>query len=194
MYAAEAESGVNLMTTPKLCIDYDIDFPDKDGKTALMYALDCPYNLNIKVQTLIKAGAKATAADNQGKTVLMYAVDNRFNRVDVQLVTDLLRTKVEINKRDKEGRTALMLAAANPNVGVGVIDVMLQAKANLQVKDNHGKTLLMYAAESGDISKFRLLLGAGAPVDGKTSQGQTVQDFADLQGKCFADAVRELLK
>ena len=87
-----------------------------------------------------------------------------------------------------------MLAAANPNVGVGIIDILLQGKANVKVKDNHGKTLLMYAAESGDISKFRLLLDAGAIADGQTSDGKTVQDFADTQGKCFADAVRELLK
>jgi len=194
MYAAEAESGVNLMTTPKKCIDMDANYQDKNGKTALMYALDCPYNLSIKVQTLLKARADVNMADNEGKTVLMHAVDNQYSRVDVQTVNELLRAQAEVNKRDKEGRTALMLAAANPNVGVGVIDALLQAKANVKVKDNHGKTLLMYAAESGNISKFRLLLSAGALADGKTSDGKTVQDFADTQGQCFADAVRELLK
>lgn len=194
MYAAEAESGVNLITSPKSFIGYDINYQDQEGKTALMYALDCPYNLSIKVQTLLKAGAKVNMADNEGKTVLMHAVDNQFSRVDTQLVNDLLRAKAEINKRDKEGRTALMYAAANPNVGVGVIDVLLQERANIKVKDNHGRTLLMYAAESGNISKFRLLLDAGADVGGKTSDGKTVQDFADAQGKCFAEAVRELLK
>ena len=194
MYAAEAESGVNLITSPKEIDIYDVNYQDKDGKTALMYALDCPNNLSIKVQTLLKAEAKVNKEDNNGKTVLMYAVGNQFNRVDVQMVNELLQAKADVNKRDKEGRTALMLAAGNPNVGVGVVDVLLQAHANVKVKDNHGKTLLMYAAESGNISKFRLLLDSGAITDGKTSDGKTVQDFADTQGKCFADVVRELLK
>lgn len=194
MYAAESESGVNLINSPKSFIGRTVDDTDKDGKNAMMYALDCPYNLAIKEQTLIKAGSNVHKADKNGKTVLMYAVGNMHNRVDLQIVKDLLRQGVNVNQRDKEGRTPLMYAAASPYAGVGVIDLLLQAQANVKVKDNHGQTLLMYAAQSGDISKVHLLIEAGAVTGGQTNDGKNVLDFAKENGHCFADAVKALMQ
>ena len=194
MYAAESESGVNLINSQKDFIGRSVDVTDKEGKNAMMYALDCPYNLTIKEQTLVKAGADVNKADNNGKSVLMYAVGNMYNRVDLQIVRDLLKLGANPNKRDNEGRTPLMYAAASPYAGVGVIDLLLQAQANVKVKDNHGKTLLMYAVQSGNISKIKLLLEAGAVTGGQTNDGKSVMDFAAEKSSCFAEAVRKLIQ
>ena len=87
-----------------------------------------------------------------------------------------------------------MYAAANPTADTGILEQLIEKGANVQAADNTGKTALMYAAEGGDIGKVRLLLAAGANASVQTQDGKTAADFAKGNGKCFADAVRKLLK
>ena len=195
MYAAESESAVNLISIINLLQESNvIDSKDKNGKTALMYAVGGPYNVMIKQQRLMQSGANPAAADVNGKTVLMYAVGNPFARVDAQSVRSLIHNGADVSDTDINGATALMYAAANKNVSIAVIETLLAAKADVNAKDKSGKTVLMYAAEGGDISKFRLLYEAGAEVEGKTKDGKTVQDFADAVGSCFAKVVKDIIK
>ena len=90
--------------------------------------------------------------------------------------------------------TLLMYAAANPTADTGILEQLIEKGATVQAADNTGKTALMYAAEGGDIGKVRLLLAAGANASVQTQDGKTAADFAKGNGKCFADAVRKLLK
>ena len=64
MYAAESESAVNLISIINLLQESNvIDSKDKNGKTALMYAVGGPYNVMIKQQRLMQSGANPAAAD-----------------------------------------------------------------------------------------------------------------------------------
>lgn len=54
-----------------------VNAKNRDGKTALMYAVNA-YNKGLSQTTiLINAGADVNAKDNKGRTALMYAVDNK---------------------------------------------------------------------------------------------------------------------
>ena len=194
MYAAESEAAINLINIVKEIPEFEINVKDNLGKTALMYAVGGPYNQTIKQQRLIQHSAKVEDKDNNGKTVLMYAVGNPYARVDAPAVAELLGYDVNVNATDNNGANALMYAAANPNAGTAVIEILLDKKADINAKDTQGKTVLMYAAESGDISKFKLLMQKGAKTDGTTADGKTVADFADKVGPCFAAAVRQLIQ
>jgi ankyrin repeat protein len=57
------------------------------------------------------------------------------------VITELLKAGADINARDEEGRTALMIAAKY-NKDPEVIAVLLKAGADARVKDNSGHTAL----------------------------------------------------
>ncbi|MBP5698304.1 MAG: ankyrin repeat domain-containing protein, partial [Alphaproteobacteria bacterium] len=180
MYAAEAETPTNLITVLNgMKILEGFNSADEEGKTALMYAVGGKYNQLIKQQRLMASGAKPDKADRTGKTVLMYAVGNPYTRVDTQAVNLLLNNGAKAQTADHKGKTALMYAAENPFASINVLEALILAGANVNAKDKSGKTVLMYATESGDISKYKLLVEYGASTTGKTNDGMTVEDFAD---------------
>lgn len=197
MYAAEGTAGVNMVTVLQnfwVDANTNINMRDSDGKTALMYAVSGKNSQLIKPHMLLARNANADATDDTGKTVLMYAVGNHKARVDAKAIEELLAAVKRIDQNDDNGRTALMYAAANPTADTGILEQLIEKGANVQAADNTGKTALMYAAEGGDIGKVRLLLAAGANASVQTQDGKTAADFAKGNGKCFADAVRKLLK
>jgi hypothetical protein len=62
------------------------------------------------------------------------------------LVEQLLEREVDVEHRDKGGRTALSLAAACDYIGAETIVRMLLAKgASIHSKDNEGRTPLFWA-------------------------------------------------
>ena len=166
---------------------------DRFGRTALMYLVG--EGRPDMVRELIQKGANVTARDNNGKTVLMYAAEGTAG---VNMVTVLQNFWVDantnINMRDSDGKTALMYAVSGKNSQLIKPHMLLARNANADATDYTGKTALMYAAEGGDIGKVRLLLAAGANASVQTQDGKTAADFAKGNGKCFADAVRKLLK
>lgn len=197
MYAAEGTAGVNMVTVLQnfwVDANTNINMRDSDGKTALMYAVSGKNSQLIKPHMLLARNANADATDDTGKTVLMYAVGNHEARVDAKAIEELLAAVKRIDQNDDNGRTALMYAAANPAADTGILEQLIEKGATVQAADNTGKTALMYAAEGGDIGKVRLLLAAGANASVQTQDGKTAADFAKGNGKCFADAVRKLLK
>jgi len=176
----------------RLIRDYgaDIYLADKDGKQPVVYAIE---QGNAEAFDLLTDGFMlfGSAVGRNGKTVLMYAIEGG----NVQILRKVMdRGLTTLNKKDRFGRTALMYAAANPTADMGILEQLIEKGANVQAADNTGKTALMYAAEGGDIGKVRLLLAAGANASVQTQDGKTAADFAKGNGKCFADAVRKLLK
>jgi len=194
MYAAQGEAAVNLISIlPYINEEFYSDERDNEGRSALMYAVGGQYNQSIKQQRLLQHKANVNGQDNEGKSVLMYAVGNPYARVDAQAVRELIDEGADVNAKDSEGKTALMYAAQNPNANAKVVETLLDAKADIKAVDNNNQTVLMYAAESGDISKFKLLIEKGAEKGGKTKDGDTVQSIADQVNHCFAKAVKGIL-
>lgn len=69
-----------------LCAGADTNVRDREGKTALMYAVKDSYNQQ-KVRLLIEAGADVTAKDNNGNTALSLAKQSGYTKI-VQLLLD----------------------------------------------------------------------------------------------------------
>lgn len=195
MYAAERNVGVNVVSVLKKIQQSGerwVNYADKAGRTALMYAVGYLNNQPFKAHTLLVNGADAARADNDGKTALMYAVGNPFSRVDARGITEILERGRNVNAKDKDGKTALMYAAANVNTDGNVLIALLNAGADVNAADNGGKTVLMYAMESGDIGKVRLLLANGAKTAAKTADGKTAKDFINSEALCFGSAAEKL--
>ena len=91
----------------------------------------------------------------------------------VKQVQEAINQGADLNKRDNDGRTPLMWAAArNPNPEV--ITVLLKAGADLNARDKDGWTSLMIAAWYNQSSEvITILLKAGADLNARGKYGWT---------------------
>ena len=83
----------------------DINTPDKDGYTALMYVVR--YNYVWLAKILIKAGANVNAQDDGGRTALMWTTLYDY---PLQIAELLIEGGADINIVDKTGRTVFDFA------------------------------------------------------------------------------------
>ena len=123
---------------------------------------------------LEKLIAKGESLDRQGSdgwTPLMYAVrDGRQETVSI-----LLAAGAAVNIGDRWSRTPLHLAAEAP---AGIARMLIKAGADLDKRNAGGVTPLMLAAGNGRQDIVELLLQAGARLDLKDYQDNSVVDWA----------------
>jgi len=136
------------------------------------------------LQALLAAGADAAHAGMDGETVLMTAARNG----DPEAVRVLLAAGADPDVRDPfGGQTALMWAAARNNSSAVYALAELGADIAAQTArkeetssrlfwsaDPTGFTALMFAARGGHVDVLRVLLNAGADINGTLSDGQGV--------------------
>src|SRR5205085_8891505 len=79
------------------------------------------------------------------------------------------------NLTDKEGNTALILAA--PSVKAEVLRVLINHTANINAQNGEGRTALMEAANEDNLENVRALLEAGADVNLKDNENETAYDL-----------------
>ena len=90
----------------------------------------------------------------------------------------------DVRAFDRQGRTALMIAAAHGRVEF--VQLLLAAGADVNAADEQGMTPLMHAAEAGKrpspgplpIAVARLLLAAGADATRRCKRGWTADGIA----------------
>jgi ankyrin repeat protein len=119
----------------------DVDQPDQDGRTALMYASYNGHNEVIK--KIIESKADINIQDNYGRTALMMAASGPYPAADPNLV-------------DKEEQfTALMYAAAEGQTDV--VKILLSYRADPSLKDVDGDDALTFARNNGHQAVVTLL-------------------------------------
>jgi ankyrin repeat protein len=132
---------------------------------------------------------KPTAKAKQ--TALLNAISNG----DTATVKALIAAGVDVNSRDKDGNTALMLAACGLWAGKEreIVKALLAARAEVEARNPYGGTALIVAAGcgSGGNEALRLLLDAGAQVDARDKVGRTALFDADASGS--NEAVQALI-
>jgi ankyrin repeat protein len=132
--------------------DINIDEQNNEGMTALMIAAAAGQldTLNF----LLERGASLQITTIQDCTILMVAsACNQPAMVKVLIDTH----HVEINDQDKNGLTALMMAAINGSVEV--IDVLLERNADRKLTDKDDCHALMHAAIQGEAEAITRLIG-----------------------------------
>jgi ankyrin repeat protein len=111
------------------------------------------------------------------------------NEGDRELVSSFIKAGIDINAKEDDGRTALLIAAEKGDAGMAAL--LADSGADVNARDVDGYTALMYAAYKGNLELAELLVNHGADVHAKDKDGWTALRFALLQGKT---QVAELLK
>jgi ankyrin repeat protein len=111
------------------------------------------------------------------------------NEGDRELVVSFIKAGIDINAKEDDGRTALLIAAENGDAGMAAL--IADNGADMNACDIDGYTALMYAAYKGNLELADFLLQHGADVQAKDKDGWTALRIALLQGKTD---VAELLK
>lgn len=82
-----------------------------------------------------------------------------------------LKSKADIEQKDSDGRTSLILAAGLEHNRLATARALLKAGATLDARDNRGQTALMAAAIGSRIEIIQLLTQRGASVSQKNKKG-----------------------
>jgi ankyrin repeat protein len=99
---------------------------------------------------------------------------------------------VDINARDRDGRTPLFQAviAGKENL----VRELIRSGCDLKAKDASGKTALHLAAIQGRTACVNLLIEAGSPVDERDKDGNTPLSDAVFYSRGKGDIIQPLLK
>lgn len=127
------------------------------------------------LKKLITNKVALNTQDADGWTALMYATQAG----DLQKVDMLLKAGASPNIGDKLGRTPLALAT---KVSAFITLRLIQAKVEVNFRNAGGIPVIMIAAGEGRQDLVELLLGAGARLDYKDYQGNTIMDWAKRGG------------
>ncbi len=112
----------------------------------------------------------------------------------------LVRGDADVNAKDNEGRTALMIAARSNDTKV--VEFLAERGADINAKDNEGRTALMIAASIrlirvrnngrivGSVDVVEFLADRGADLEAKDNEGRTALMIAAEKGN--ADVVKIL--
>lgn len=102
-----------------------------------------------------------------------------ITRRDVRAV-EALAAEADVNRANRNGQTALMLAAAQRNHSL--MRLLLKRGARVNARNDRRGTALMYSATAGDVDAVRLLLKRGADVNARASNGWTALTLAAARG------------
>ena len=125
----------------------DITYTTPDGVTVLMIAAE---ELNLPlISYALEHNASVNAKNADNNNVLFYlSMADKERAEDILAVLDkLLQAGVDVNNRNSNGETALMLFAKNnPEVYLAVREKLLENGAEINLKDQYGKTADNYFA------------------------------------------------
>ncbi|ORX53768.1 hypothetical protein BCR36DRAFT_20552 [Piromyces finnis] len=133
--------------------EININSIDKNGCTALMYALKNGHNATAKY--LMENEENTCIKDKNGNTLLLlyYAcLSKKINKDAIRYIVEKL--KVDINSQDKFGMTPLMYAVQNQNQDI--VKYLIERKPDIDIIDNDGWSYLHYACKYGleDLIKY----------------------------------------
>ena len=110
--------------------------------------------------------------DDPGVEVLHAAAENG----DIEIIELLVSQVLNVDSRDKDGVTPLMLSAFYDKPSA--FQLLLQNSADPCLKDNNGSSLLHYATQGENTSIINKLLSLGLDIDSRDTQGATPLMYA----------------
>jgi ankyrin repeat protein/mono/diheme cytochrome c family protein len=127
--------------------------PAANGPAALYYALraDCT--------SCVEALLAKTPSPLLNDVAAIMSPPNEDGRHLLQLTA----RGVDVNTKDGEGRTLLMLAASSDRILIGAVKMLIAKGADVRAQSKDGRTAADYAALRGRTPVLDALLKAGAP-------------------------------
>jgi len=158
----------------------NVNYSNSKKQSALMLALSngryevAEYLINYN-------GTNLNAVDKLGKSVFAYAaiygdlatiteIVAKFGAIGEQLLLQ------QLTNVDKDGKSALMFAAANTNdctVANYLLELYINKRRDINICDNDSRSLLFHACKNGRIDLVDILLGYGAEIDNKDTGERT---------------------
>jgi ankyrin repeat protein len=114
---------------------------------------------------------------------MTYSADSFLNEVGAdnkERIELFLEAGMNINVRDKDGNTALMLASMNGDPEI--VNLLIRKGADINARSATGYTALMYVSSKGDTAAAKLLIKKGADVNIRNNDGDTALMLASLNG------------
>lgn len=195
-YASRGDLSIDELASLSLTA---INRPNSKGESAVMRA--ARFDNGWLVKKLLTSGVEANRRDNAAKTALDYAAE--YDYFDSTL---LLLAATDLKWANKEGRTALMIAAGNNSLNaLRAYSVAIQMaqmapaearkktgkeraeilglaakfrKINVDQQDYEGMTALMLAAQAGHVEAVKTLIFFKANKLLKNKKGKTALDLA----------------
>jgi|GEM_PF-2931345 len=139
----------------------DINYINHYDETPLMHTI-LAYGVNnperkkqdlLQIASLLlKNGCNSSAVDSKGRSALQHAYE-RGNRDMIEL---FIQKNVDLNIKNKSGRTVLMLAVWDNKTEI-VKQLLASEHCDPNIKDNTGRTALFYAIYNDSIASMPLL-------------------------------------
>ena len=161
-----------LQTIITHCID--VNATNKNNVTALMIA--CGIGNKEAINVLLNAGADCNIFDADGLAWLHYAACGDCRK---EVIQTIINHGTDINTRDKNNRTALMIACQKGKRDA--IKVLLNAGADLNFAD---VSVLMKTCDEENVHIINVLLNAGADPKMADDNGDTWIHYAAYWNCC----------
>ena len=175
----------NNVEIVKALINAGLDVKGKESEIALEAASF--RNFYEMVEVLLKAGVKADGSTDEKLTALMAAAYQGHEKIAKLLIDN----GADVNFKDKDGVTAIMLSNDNENI----IQLLIKNKADLKISDIDNETAIFYAVEKLQPTKLRILLENGADANWKDKNCLTPLSIAEkLKDSREKDIIIALLK
>lgn len=185
----------------------DFNAQNEEGNTPLHYAAR---NENLAAtQLLLKAGANTSLENNGHQTPKDLTVEGPVERLlrvritefplhdsvragnkdDVEALLEL-KDKIDINKQDREGKTALHYAAEQADPAM--VNILIRDdKINLSLEDNSSMTVLGRAALRGSAKKIKAILSSVVNPNVTNKAGRAPLHYAASRGD--SDIIKALI-
>ena len=165
----------------------DVDLQDKNGKTALHYALSGSDVSCEILSCLIEMGADVNAGGNINHTPLMIAAEKGH----INAVTFLIRNGADVDLQDQNyGETALFCAVRGFDASCEVLNCLTKNGADINASSKGTLTPLMIAAKMGCINAVTFLMERGTIVDLQDKDGKAALHYAVLGCDTTGDVSR----
>ncbi|MBO7641621.1 MAG: ankyrin repeat domain-containing protein [Alphaproteobacteria bacterium] len=149
----------------------DVNSQNVHGETPLLYAVDKEDKRMVNL--LLNNGADVNLKRNDDRLILEIAAElSRFDSIDVLFENPNCKINlkgININKKDKDGNTALARAVYLGRVKTA--EYLLRAGADVNSQNVHGETPLHFAAYKGNAEMVNLLLENRADINLKQNNG-----------------------
>jgi len=169
----------------------DVNLRGADGRSAYTIASD---KGNTKIINLLRAAGAIDARPEKKEEPaaqmpeINLSFDPGINETlrasvseeNLEQTVKMLEKRADPNACDKNGVTALMIAASSGNIEI--MKVLIKAGAEVNAKNSRGVTPLILAAGKGRAKAAALLIKAGADVNAKTANGATAIKYAAEKG------------